>query len=258
MFGVVQERKKSVKKRKSPRKQFLSFRWKKILPWIFVFLLIVLLVFYYLYKNYYSNYNYIKKDSSQYLVYTKSSSTNNQNMKNEIPEINIDSKDADLVNKAIQNYAEDFLKNKNNLFVYDSQVNGEVLSVLLKMLNYEDGYSFPTVSFHTYNFNLKNQTLMEEEEVLDLFGVSDDDVSKKIKGQLQSYYNDEVSKGYLLRQECDYDCFLKWRGIDDYMDSVYYYIDHGNLIAYRAFSIYSVYGEEEYFTDESYEFYIAG
>ena len=42
------------------------------------------------------------------------------------------------------------------------------------------------------------------------------------------------------------------------MDSVYYYIDHGNLIAYRAFSIYSVYGEEEYFTDESYEFYIAG
>ena len=68
MFGVVQERKKSVKKRKSPRKQFLSFRWKKILPWIFVFLLIVLLVFYYLYKNYYSNYNYIKKDSSQYLV----------------------------------------------------------------------------------------------------------------------------------------------------------------------------------------------
>ena len=42
------------------------------------------------------------------------------------------------------------------------------------------------------------------------------------------------------------------------MDSVYYYIENGKLYAYRPFNIYSVYGEEEYFTDESYKIYITG
>ena len=42
------------------------------------------------------------------------------------------------------------------------------------------------------------------------------------------------------------------------MDSVYYYIENGKLIAYRPFTIYSVYGEEEFFTEDDYAFYIAG
>ena len=178
-------------------------------------------------------------------------------MRNEIPEINIDSKDAQLVNDAIINYANSFLKDKNNLFVYTSQLNGEVLSVLLKMLDYSDGYPFPKTTFHTYNFNLKTQTLLSNDDLLALFDVTDVDVEKKIKGQFESYYNDEVSKGFLVSQECDYNCFLKWRNVDNYMDDVYYYVRNGQLIAYRSFDIYSVYGEEEYFDDSSYEFYIS-
>ena len=258
MFDVVQKESKKMKKTKRVSFPFhISFQLKRILTWVLIVILIILLIGYYLYNNYYSNYNYIKEDTSEYLVYTLSSSVNDLDMRNEIPYINIDSEDAHLVNKTIQEYANSFLKNKNNLFIYDSQVNGEVLSVLLKMLDYDEGYSYPEVSFHTYNFNLRTQSLMSDKEVLDLFDVGEKDVLNNIEGTFRSYYNDEVSKGYLVPEECDYDCFLDWRGISDYMDSVHYYIKNGKLIAYRPFSIYSVYGEEEYYNNDSYQFYIS-
>ena len=259
MFGVNGKKDPKEKSRRTTKKEnapHIPIKLGKMIPWIVLIILIILLGWYYLYKNYYNNYNYIKKDIDQYLVYTKRTTTNNQNLKNEIPEINIDSQDANLVNETIETYASSFLKNKDNVMVYDSQLNGQVLSVLLKMLDYSGGYSFPDVSFHTYNFNLKDQTLMSDEEVLSLFNITEDTVRKKIQEQFEFFYNDEVEKNYIVPQECDYECFLTWRNIEDYMDSVYYYIENGKLYAYRPFTIYSVYGEEEYFTDESYKIYI--
>ena len=259
MFGVVQEEKEEPKVRRTSHFHFsrLPFHFQKILPWLGLVILIILLVGYYLYKNYYSNYNYIKVDTDHYLVYTKSSSYNRQNMRNEIPFINIDSPDANLVNRTIEEYAESFLENKDNLFVYDSQVNGEVLSVLIKMKDYSDGYSFPESEFHTYNFDLTTQTLMDDDELLSLFHVTKDDVSAIIQKQFEEYYQKEVEEGYLVAEECNYECFLNWRGVSDYMDDVHYYVRDGSLIAYRGFSIYSVFSEEEFFDDKSYEFKIS-
>ncbi len=258
MFDVVQnERVKKKKKVKSKQHNF-SFDFRKIIVWGSVIFLIILLIWYYMYKNYYSNYNYIKEDKSRYLVYTFDTSINRQNMHNEIPYININSDDARLVNQTIHTFASSFLINKNNLMVYDSQLNGEVLSVLLRMTDYSAGYSFPEISFHTYNFNLNDQSLMNNSQLLSIFDVTLEDVRKKIETQFKKYYEKEVNEGYLPPGECDYDCFLSWRGIEnyDYLDSVYYYVENGNLIAYRPFNIYSVYGEEEFFNDESYTFSI--
>ena len=204
MFGVNEDKNPRENIRKNKKKinrHHLSIRIGKIIPWVVVIILIILLVWYYLYKNYYNNYNYIKKDIDQYLVYTKQTTTNNQNLKNEIPEINIDSQDADLVNKTIQTYAASFLKNKDNLMVYDSQLNGQVLSILLKMFDYSSGYSFPDISFHTYNFDLTDQTLMSDEEVLKLFNVTEKTVRQKIQDQFEFFYNDVVAKKYIVPQE---------------------------------------------------------
>ena len=261
MFDVIQnqgnKRNRNFGSRKNNFSFPVSFNVKKILIWGGVILLAIFLIGYYLYKNYYSNYNYIKVDTDQYLVYTQSSSYNRQNMRNEIPFINIDSPDARRVNQAIEEYAESFLENQDNLFVYDSQVNGEVLSVLIKMKDYSDGYSFPESEFHTYNFDLTTQTLMDDDEVLSLFQVTKDDVSSIIQKQFEEYYQKEVEEGYLIAEECNYQCFLNWRGVSDYMDDVHYYVRDGSLIAYRGFSIYSVFSEEEFFDDESYEFKIS-
>ncbi len=262
MFGVVQSKpvktKKNINHKNKKISFHFSFKLKRIIIWCCVLIFIFLLIGYYLYNNYYSNYNYIKEDKSQYLVYTMDTSINNQGMHNEIPYINIDSNDARLVNQTIQTYAQSFLKNKNNLIVYNSQLNGKILSVLLRMTDYREGYTFPDITFHTYNFDLDDQTLMDSEEILSLFHVSEAEVSKKIESQLKKYYQTEVDNGYFAAQECDYDCFLSWRDIEDYdyLDSVYYYIKNGSLIAYRPFNIYSVYGEENFFDEESYAFRI--
>lgn len=262
MFDVVQNDVDDERGKHKRHRQFkfsqISNQWKKILVWAGVVLFIVLLIVHYLYLNYYRNYNYIKEDISQNLVYTSKTFKNKQDLYNEIPYVNIDSDDAKLVNETVSNYADSFLENENNLMVYDSQVNGSVLSIVLKMVEYVESSSYPEVVFHTYNFDLSTQELMSDDEVLDLFDVSEDDVLKKVEKQFQNYYSEELSEGYFVEEECDYQCFLSWRGIDDYMDSIHYYIHNGKLIAFRGFSIFSVYGEEEYFKDEDYEFYIAG
>ena len=125
------------------------------------------------------------------------------------------------------------------------------------MTDYSAGYSFPDIDFHTYNFNLETRTLMSDEAILSLFSVTEEDVRNKIEKKFHEFYEDEVYKGYLVKQECDYECFLGWREVDDYLDSVSYFVRDGKLIAYRPFTVYSVYGEEEYFTDKDYEFVIA-
>ncbi len=264
MFGVVQNNnfnhnKKKMKKVEK-KNSFFNFsrllQSRQILMVVLAILIIIFVIGYYFYKNYYRNYNYIKVDSSKYLVYTLETKLNNQNLYSEIPYININSDDANLVNETIEKYAKQFLKNKNNLLVYDSQLNGDILSISLRMADYRSGYSFPDVSFHTYNFDLRTCTLMTDEELLDLFHVDKDDVSKKIEKAFKKYYDDEVYHGFLVKEECDYHCFLEWRGIDDYINSVHYFVENGKLGVYRSFNIYSIYNEEDYYQDEDYKFYI--
>lgn len=258
MFGVG-DKNFSKQKKKSTRFKLPqeTKRYHKVLTFIVAGIFIGLLICYYLYMNHYDNYNYIKKDTSKYLVFTKYSKNNSDRSITEVPEINIDSRDVTVINKKINSFAKKFLSQPGNKLSYETQVNGEVLSLLLKMVNVNTGY-VPEVDFYTYNINLKKKKLMSQQELLSLYGVTEESVKEKIQNQFESFYNDEVAKGYIVAQECNYDCFLEWRNIKNYMDSVHYYIENGKLIIYRPFSIYSVYGEEKYFKEEDFKFYING
>ena len=259
MFGVDYKETNEKNSEKGPKKSIFSnfsITTKKVLIAIFVLIILFLVIAYFLYQRYYSNYNYLKKDKSEYLVYTSYTEENGQDLRIEIPQVNIDSNDADLVNEAILDFADSFLTDEDNLIIYDYQVNGKILSLLLKMFDYRSEYDYPVVSFHTYNFDLDEGFLLTDQEVLDLFSTTTEDVSKTIEEKFHEFYDDEVALGYLVPQQCDYQCFLNWRGVDNYMDNVYYYVKNGKLVAYKAFTIYSVFGEEDYFTDSSYEFNI--
>lgn len=259
MFGVEGNR---LENKNKPRQSFVKIsqstkRYHKIFPFVIAGIFIVLLIGYYLYLNYYSNYNYIKKDTSKYLVYTKYTKSNADKLVTEVPEINIDSPDVDIINKKIESYAKEFLSKEGNVISYETQINGDILSILLKMLNKNTGYT-PEVDFYSYNINLKTLSVLSSEEILSLFGVTESTVQSKIENQFRSFYNDEVAKGIVVSQECDYECFLGWRNVSNYMDSVHYYVENGKLIVYRPFIVYSVYGEETYFKEEDFQFYIAG
>ena len=66
-----------------------------------------------------------------------------------------------------------------------------------------------------------------------------------------------VNQNYFSQEECNYDCFLKYRNVSNYLDNVNYYVKDGKLYVYKPFVIYSIYDEEEYFTEDSYKFLIA-
>ena len=67
-------------------------------------------------------------------------------------------------------------------------------------------------------------------------------------------YKDEVAQGYMEEAECNYECYLGYRGVDDYLSELNYYIKDGKLVVYKPFIYSSIFGEEEYFNEDSFIF----
>ena len=89
---------------------------------------------------------------------------------------------------------------------------------------------------------------------MDFFQTDKNKVSEIIENTFKEYYDDLVKKGYYEPTECNYDCFLGYRDITNYLDNVQYYVKNGDLIAYRPFVFYSIFGDEEYFKTKHFEF----
>lgn len=220
---------------------------------IAVFLIIFIIFFYFQSRNN-DNYNNIKEDKKNYLVYTK------YEQKGKIysiyvPYINIESDIIKSVNDDIDLFVSEFIESKKAMISYEYDVNGIILSVVVKIVDYDTEYA-PQAYFRSYNINLDTLELIADDALLEFFEVSDMDVSSKIENQFHYYYDKIVEEEYYSEEECSYSCFLKYRAVDDYLDDVSYYVKDGNLIAYKPFVFYSIYGEEEYFKDKHFEFLI--
>jgi hypothetical protein len=225
---------------------------KKILIISITVFIIIFLICYAYIRNQNNNYNNIKKDKDNYLVYTKYEKTNG-NYSIIVPYINIKSEGAEAVNQDIDLFLSDFISSTKTSITYEYNINGIFLSVVVKVIDYDTEYA-PNPYFRTYNFNLNTSEVIADEALLNFFGVNEDYVKEKIEYQFQYYYENIVKEEYYCEEECNYDCFLKYRGISDYLDNVNYYISDGNLIAYIPFTFYSIFGEEEYFTEKHFEF----
>ena len=228
---------------------------KKYLPAIIGTILIVALILYNYYVENYQNYNYIKKDKFQSLVYIKYNN-NSEKYPIQVPYINIDSEEIDAVNDEIDHLIQSYLQEEKNVITYEYDINGIILSLVIKMINNNTGYA-PTISFKTYNINLDRQIIVLDQDLLALYQVNTQDVEEKIKKTFENHYLKEVEEGYLIPQECDYSCFLGYREVENYLDGVQYYVRKGQLIAYKPFIAHSIYGEENYFTEDDFEFLIA-
>lgn len=220
---------------------------------IIVFLVVFMILFISQRKQN-ENYNSIKEDKNNYLVYTKYQKEG-EVFSVYIPYINIDSKIVKEVNEDIDLFTSEFINSKKAMISYEYDINGIILSVIIKIVDYDTEYA-PEPYFRTYNINLDTLELISDEALLEYFNISDTDVEMKMENQFQAYYEKIVEKGYYTKEECDYNCFLKYRGIDNYIDRVSYYIEDGSLVVYKPFVFYSVFGEEDYFKDKHFKFLI--
>lgn len=253
MFSVENDKELEDNK-KAKVKQPLSNKKKLIV--IGIVCLIIVLIGYIAYNYYQNNYVSLKEDKFKEIVYPIYTRKNNKKTSTEVPKINIKSSKIDKVNKDIYKKMGSFLGKDTNTSSYSYEINGDILSLVIEMIDYNTDYT-PEFRFKTYNINLNTLELMSDKDLLELYGVKEKDVEKSIKNKFKYFYKDELKKGYLDKNECPYECFLNWRNVNNYMDNLEYYISDGKLYAYKEFVVVSLYGEEEYYKEGDFLFPIS-
>lgn len=214
---------------------------KIIFPLIIILFLVVSMIYYFCNMN--SGYSKYKNKKREDIVYTyfKEKSTY-------IPHINLDSDVVTSINDLIINKANDFLgKNDKNVITYTYELNGKILSLAIQYISMED--VSPVVTYDVYNIRVTDSHLLDNNEVLELFSVSEEQVIEVVESKFKSFYVDLFEKRY-FDEECSYECFLYMRGMkdNDYLENSSYYIKNGDLYVLRPFNIYSSFNEEDYFT----------
>lgn len=239
--------------KKNPKKKKIEYN-KKLL----IFLIIVIIIYGFLKaveNNNKLRNNAYKMSSSKEYVYTVHSSDTN---KAKVPYINLLSIDANKVNNEITNITKEYLesKNPNKTVTYRYNHNKNILSIVL-MFRDIDQYNHLTYNYKTYVFDLnKGAKLLTNDEIIGKFNITYAQVNEVMAKSMQQKYVDEVKKGFIDRNECNYACYLQHRDISRYIDKANYYIENSHLIVYRAFEVFSIFGEEDYFTRNDFKFLI--
>ena len=193
----------------------------------------------------YNNHNYdnLKIDKSKNFVFT-SSTKQSDNYTQERPFVNIKGYSIEIINKDIDKFLDSFTED-NIEMKYEYDINGEVLSLVLKVEDHSLAESATITSFKSYNINIKTSELLENEKVLDLFNTTEENIEKIIKKETKEYYNNLVDNKILSINECNYNCYIKDRNIDNYLDGIELYIRDGNLIVFKPMTFIPLYEDEK-------------
>ncbi|MBQ2639891.1 MAG: hypothetical protein IJF92_03920 [Bacilli bacterium] len=252
MFSVEEDKK--VLENKKPKKDS-KLKNKKIII-LGIVLLVIIIIGYIGYIYYQNNYVYLKEDKGKDIVYTIYQRKNNSKSYTEVPKINIKSSKIKKINSDIYKTMGKFLGKDTNTSFYSYEINGDILSLVLEMIDYSDP-DVPKFSFKTYNIDLEKVEEVSDKELLKIYGINKKYAENKIENKFKYFYKDELKKGYLDKNECDYDCFLEYRNIDSYSSDLEYYVSDSKLYAYKAFDVVSLYHEENYFKEKDFLFFIA-
>lgn len=219
----------------------------------FSILAIVFLIAFYFFQSHFMNYSSIKIDSNEYLVYTKYS-YEKDGFSITLPYINIIGEDSKAINDSIDMFYSHYSSNPYCNITYEYSIQGNILSVLLKAFDYQG--TIPDITFQSYQFHLKRLSLISDDELLSMFSITKDDVKNAILNKFQYFYEQILSEGYYTEEECSYSCFMEYRGVSSYLDNVSYYVRDGTLFAYKPFIFSSIFGEEDFFKEEDFQFLI--
>lgn len=217
--------------------------------------LIVFIILFSYFQNNNSNYNNLKEDNTKSLVFTINSKENGKYYIN-VPYVNIAGSLGKSINEDIDSYMQDFMDNDQLISSYQYTINGKVLSLVIKTVDY-DVKNVPLVYFKTYNINLEDLVLLTDDDLLAIYNITSENVESIIEKKFAYWYKDIIKEGYLDEEECDYDCFLDYREVDNYLDDISYYIENGNLIVFKPFVFYSIFGEENYFKEDDFKFVLS-
>lgn len=223
---------------------------------------IVIVVCICLFIYFYNNSKFIeKKDNKKGYVYTIKQYENavyGDNYYDEVPAINLVGEKFDKLNTSIMDNYYSVSKMTEYNYDYEYSRSGNILALKITYAYYENDTDDEAIRyFQTIHIDLKTGKILSDEDILNKFNVTKEDVNTVLDKDFKMYYDNLVAGKFYTRDECDYNCFLNNRGITtNYSDGVSYYIQDGVLTVFKFFNTTSSYGEEEYFYSEDYQFVV--
>ena len=204
---------------------------KEIISFIgIISLFVIVIIGYKFYQYYYDNYNYLKIDRSKHLVYT-SLKEQYGNYYQYRPYINLKGDIGVVLNKDINDYLDSFTK-EDICVTYENDLNGTILSLILKVEDHSFVESTNVLYYRAYNINLDTLEILPNDTVLSYFELSYDDINVSLNNKLNDYYNELINNN-LVSNSCNYKCFMDSRFYNEGIDDLEYFIRDGRLVLFK-------------------------
>lgn len=222
-------------------KEYIIENKKKLL--VLLLLLVLAIVLSFLVREKYNN----KLYPSSPFVYTKETYNHDEYLTSSLPYINVKGKAVSEINAfLLKRYYEITAIDKSTM-VYNSYRNGDIISLVVKVYNQEEFGIYPE-EVYFYNVDVKKGKVLSDEELLNRFNVSSEEVLNAISAGIREYYDYEASKGYLNYSDCDFTCYLSNTNSLP-LEDAHYYVKDGYLMAYKEMYVNSI-----FFYDKEAEF----
>ena len=150
--------------------------------------------------------NIKKKNQAKEIVWTYNTTTKNEpekyNIVAAIPQININSTEAERINSQIQtayiDKIESIMENSKEFtdysVAYKAYLNGDLLSLIIKETIHE-GSTTQSAKIKTYNYNLNNNTQVSINDIIKAKGYKSEELQKEINTEIERLNkNDEDLK----------------------------------------------------------------
>ena len=248
-YSFKLEEKEKTKKRK--RKVSIKLLGIIAMVVLFIFLLVG-----YGYQHFF----YLSKgNKNKDYIYTARQDVNHSqdDVYSKMPKINLKGEKFTAINKKIEENYLSVISQKEYDYEYEFNKSKNILSLMISYSYLEKNKLHPKRYFKTYNINLNNGHLYTNKELLDKYHITEKKLNSYLEYKFQSYYNDLIKYKYFTKEQCDYNCYLKNRGItSNYLVDISLYVNNSSLTLYKFFYTYSSFEEEGYFSNPTYRFMI--
>lgn len=165
---------------------------------------------------------------------------------NDIPIINVDDNTFDNINseiKELYNQASDTVNLTNQIYK-----NNDIYSLVIKKDSYSNLEEYYLTDYIIYNVDINSNKLLTNEELLQKYGYTKENVISSARILLNKYYLDEVNQGYVEGNECDLECYISSiRFIEDIYSNISLFVEDNVLKGYIEFYTNSYLSDQEYF-----------
>ena len=190
------------------------------------------------------------------IVFTNDIILNKDSRQSMIPFINLNWSGIAEVNEEISKkiYQETIVNNRSASYEYYYDEDN-LLSLLIVIEEYMTNGKLAIVKYVTYHVDLKNQKVLTEEDLIQKYNISLEDVKTIYEEKLKVFYNEAVKEGY-TDDYCNFDCYIKEHELENGEDC--FLVAEDGIYYYKDFLVSSILGDETFFEDKSLETLIEG